>query len=199
MATAVATKLKSKPMRKFKERASELNGTRVCNPTRSGVVKDGVVTLTGWVDSYTKRWAAEGLPIGCAGVKAVANEIEVRLPSASERTDAESPRPARALEWDAFIPLDRLGRHGCQRLGHTQGAKSNGNIKTRRGRSVRPADGVKGVTKPDHGQSPGSRRSELKQKIEQALSAQRGDRCTTNHGGSGRKQGYSKRDRAILG
>lgn len=34
-------------------------------------VKDGVVTLTGWVDSYTKRWAAENAAYRVRGVKAV--------------------------------------------------------------------------------------------------------------------------------
>jgi osmotically-inducible protein OsmY len=69
------------------------------------VVKDGIVTLTGWVDSYTKRWAAEEAAMRVRGVKAVANEIEVRLAPSSERTDADlAAAAARALEWDAFLP-----------------------------------------------------------------------------------------------
>src|SRR2546426_9534005 len=83
--------------------------TRV-QPNEIGVaVKDGVVTLTGWVDSYTKKWAAEEAAHRVRGVKAVANEIEVKLPSASERTDADIAAAAvRALEWDAFVSVDRL-------------------------------------------------------------------------------------------
>src|SRR3979409_1489240 len=79
-------------------------------PNEVGVaVKDGVVTLTGWVDSYTKKWAAEEAAHRVRGVKAVANEIEVKLPSASERTDADIAAAAvRALEWDAFVSVDRL-------------------------------------------------------------------------------------------
>src|SRR5260221_2181082 len=75
-------------------------------PNEIGVlVKDGVVTLTGWVDSYTKKWAAEDATHRVRGVKAVANNIEVRLPSSSERTDADIAAAAvRALEWDAFLP-----------------------------------------------------------------------------------------------
>jgi osmotically-inducible protein OsmY len=73
------------------------------------VVKDGVVTLTGWVDSYTKRWAAENAAHRVRGVKAVANDIEVRLPSSTERTDADIAAAAiRALEWDAFVSVDKL-------------------------------------------------------------------------------------------
>jgi osmotically-inducible protein OsmY len=42
-------------------------------PNEIGVaVKDGVVTLTGWVDSYTKRWAAEDAAHRVRGVKAAA-------------------------------------------------------------------------------------------------------------------------------
>jgi osmotically-inducible protein OsmY len=39
----------------------------------------------------------------------VANDIEVRLPTAAERTDADiAAAVARALEWDAFIPIEKL-------------------------------------------------------------------------------------------
>jgi osmotically-inducible protein OsmY len=80
------------------------------SPNEIGVaVKDGVVTLTGWVDSYTKKWAAEEAAHRVNGVKAVANDIEVRLSSASERTDPDIAAAAvRALEWDAFLPTDKI-------------------------------------------------------------------------------------------
>src|SRR5882672_9175257 len=79
-------------------------------PNEIGVaVKDGVVTLTGWVDSYTKRWAAEDAAHRVRGVKAVANDIEVRLSKADERSDADIAAAAvRALEWDAFLPVGKL-------------------------------------------------------------------------------------------
>jgi hypothetical protein len=83
--------------------------TRVLSNEIGVVVKDGVVTLTGWVDSYTKRWAAENAAHRVRGVKAVANDIEVRLPSSTERTDVDIPAAAiRALEWDAFVSVDKL-------------------------------------------------------------------------------------------
>lgn len=77
-------------------------------PNEIGViVKDGVVTLTGWVDSYMKKWAAEEAAHCVRGVKAVASDIEVRLPRSAERTDADIAAAAvRALKWDAF-PLTR--------------------------------------------------------------------------------------------
>jgi osmotically-inducible protein OsmY len=79
-------------------------------PNEIGVaVKDGVVTLIGWVDSYTKRWAAEEAAHRVRGVKAVANEIEVTLSKADERTDVDIAAAAvHALEWDALIPIDRI-------------------------------------------------------------------------------------------
>src|SRR3978361_1792441 len=73
------------------------------------VVKDGVVTLTGWVDSYTKKWAAEEAAHRVRGVKAVANDIEVRLGGTADRNDCDIAAAAvQALEWDAFVPVNRL-------------------------------------------------------------------------------------------
>src|SRR5258707_3442622 len=83
--------------------------TRV-QPNEIGVmVKDGIVTLTGWVDSYLKKWAAEEAAHRVRGVKAVANDIEVKLPGSSERTDEDiAEAVVHALEWDAFVPIDKL-------------------------------------------------------------------------------------------
>ena len=73
------------------------------------VVKDGIVTLTGWVESYLNKTAAEEDAHRVLGVKAVANDIEVRLPDSAERTDTDLARAAlNALKWDAGIPTDKL-------------------------------------------------------------------------------------------
>ena len=103
---AVATETKTDSQLKADVEA-ELKWEPRVNPNEIGVaVKDGVVTLTGWVDSYTKRYSAEEAAHRVRGVKAVANEIEVRLPSSSERTDADIAAAAvRALEWDAAIDI----------------------------------------------------------------------------------------------
>src|SRR6266446_5830560 len=83
--------------------------TRV-RPNEVGVaVKDGIVTLTGWVDSYLKKMAAEEAAHRVRGVKAVANDIEVRLPGSAERTDADLAKAVlNALRWDAAIPTDKV-------------------------------------------------------------------------------------------
>ncbi|MGZ4832081.1 MAG: BON domain-containing protein, partial [Terriglobales bacterium] len=84
---------------------AELKWDAQVQPNEVGVsVKDGIVTLTGYVDSYLKKWAAEDAAHRVRGVKAVANDIEVRLAPTSERTDTDIAAAAvRALEWDAFI------------------------------------------------------------------------------------------------
>ncbi|MBE1492683.1 BON domain-containing protein [Plantactinospora soyae] len=79
-------------------------------PNEIGVaVRDGVVTLSGWVDNYAKKWSAERAAHRVNRVRAIANDIEVRLPSSAERTDPEIAAAAdRALEWDAFVPVAAL-------------------------------------------------------------------------------------------
>src|SRR3979490_735330 len=57
-------------------------------------VKDGVVTLTGFVRSYTDKYEAEAAAKRVAGVAGVANDIEVRMPSVDERPDPEIARDA---------------------------------------------------------------------------------------------------------
>jgi osmotically-inducible protein OsmY len=89
---------------------SELKWDARVLPNEIGVsVTQGVVTLTGWVDSYTKKWAAEEATHRVRGVKAVANDLVVKLPSSSERTDADIAAAAiQALEWDALMPAEKI-------------------------------------------------------------------------------------------
>ena len=72
-------------------------------------VRDGVVTLGGFVDSYADRWKAEQVASKVKGVKAIANEIEVKLPSGSSRPDPDVARAAvDALSWNISVPHDRI-------------------------------------------------------------------------------------------
>jgi osmotically-inducible protein OsmY len=57
-------------------------------------VKDGVVTLTGFVKSYTDKYEAEAAAKRVSGVVAVANDLEVRMPTVDERPDPEIARDA---------------------------------------------------------------------------------------------------------
>ena len=57
-------------------------------------VKDGVVTLTGFVRSYAQKWQAERDAKRVGGVRGLANDIEVRLPNLDARPDPEIARDA---------------------------------------------------------------------------------------------------------
>ena len=148
----------------------ELKWDARVQPNEIGVaVKDGVVTLTGWVDSYLKRWAAEDAAHRVRGVRAVANDIEVRLPTAAERTDADIATAAvRALEWDAFVPLEKIDVTVSKGWVTLKGEVEYQVQKEDAERVVRRLSGVRGVSnlivvKPRP--SP----TMLKEKIQQAL------------------------------
>jgi osmotically-inducible protein OsmY len=71
--------------------------------------KDGVVTLTGSVDSFAEKWAAERAAERVIGVRAVAADLVVTIPSAFSRTDTELAHKAvDALMWDIQIPDYRI-------------------------------------------------------------------------------------------
>ena len=70
-------------------------------------VKDGVVTLAGFAKSYWEKDAAERAAKRVYGVKAIANDIEVRLPSS--RTDPEIARDiVQELDSHISIPSDKI-------------------------------------------------------------------------------------------
>ena len=72
-------------------------------------VRDGVVTLSGYVDSYVKRWASEKVAARVFGVRAVAEEIQVRLPGSLKRSDEDiAGMVANVLEWNVLVPHDRV-------------------------------------------------------------------------------------------
>lgn len=71
--------------------------------------KDGVVTLMGHVATFGQKHAAEAAAHRVKGVSAVAEEIEVRLPFATERGDDEiAATVVERLGWDAAIPRDAV-------------------------------------------------------------------------------------------
>jgi osmotically-inducible protein OsmY len=71
--------------------------------------KDGIVTLTGHVESYAEKHSAETAARRVRGVKAVAEEIEVRLPFETQREDDEIAEAAvDRLAWDVSIPADAI-------------------------------------------------------------------------------------------
>lgn len=72
-------------------------------------VDDGVVTLTGTVDSYAKKYAAEQAVFRVDGVRAVANDIVVQPGGLGYRSDTEIAKAvADALELDVDVPAEHL-------------------------------------------------------------------------------------------
>ena len=132
-------------------------------------VKDGIVTLTGWVDSYLQRLAAEDAARRVHGVKAVVNDIEVRLPGSAERTDPDLAKAViNALQWDAGIPAGKIDVTVSQGWVTLKGEVEYGFQKRSAERAVQSLAGVKGVTNLITVKPP-VLPIDLKMKIEQAL------------------------------
>jgi osmotically-inducible protein OsmY len=88
----------------------ELNWEPSVTAAHIGVTANaGVVTLSGHVESFAQKHAAEAAVRRVKGVKAIAEEIEVRLPYDTKRSDDEIARAAIGrFEWDVSIPRDAI-------------------------------------------------------------------------------------------
>lgn len=148
----------------------ELKWDMRVQPNEVGVaVKDGIVTLTGWVDSYLKKVAAEESAHRVHGVKAVVNDIEVRLPGSAERTDADLARAVlNALQWDAGIPAGKLDVTVSQGWVTLKGEVAYAFQKMDAERAIRHLSGIKGISNLIVVKSP-VLPSDLKASIEKAL------------------------------
>jgi osmotically-inducible protein OsmY len=93
-----------------REVLEELRWDARLQPNEIGVsVRDGVVTLSGEVESYIKKWAAERAAQRVRGVRAIANDIQVTLPTDDRRSDADIAAAAvRALEWNTLVPDEQI-------------------------------------------------------------------------------------------
>ncbi|MFZ1643323.1 MAG: BON domain-containing protein [Candidatus Contendobacter sp.] len=87
---------------------AELNWEPSVNAAQIGVeVNDGIVTLAGHVSSHAEKWHAERAAQRVSGVKALAIEMDVKLPSSSQRNDADIARTAEdVLQWMTDLPKD---------------------------------------------------------------------------------------------
>jgi len=88
----------------------QLKWEPLLNAAEIGVaVKDGVVTLSGQVDSYNKKIGAELAAKKIAGVKAVAENIHVGVSPAYLRTDTEiASAVANALKWHTAVTEHKI-------------------------------------------------------------------------------------------
>jgi osmotically-inducible protein OsmY len=132
-------------------------------------VRDGVVTLAGFVDSYADKWRAERIASGIKGVKAIANELEVKLPSSSQRPDPDVARAAiDALKWNIAVPSDRIKVKVDKGWVTLEGDVDYYFQKEAAERAVRYLTGVKGVSNLVTVRMRATP-SDVKQKIEAAL------------------------------
>ncbi|WER50630.1 BON domain-containing protein [Cupriavidus sp. WKF15] len=88
----------------------ELTWDPSVNASEIGVqVVDGVVTLTGHLQNFAEKYAAEAAVKRIPGVKALAVELDVRLPDDSQRTDSDIARAAsNVLSWQTMVPSGRI-------------------------------------------------------------------------------------------
>lgn len=132
-------------------------------------VHNGVVTLTGFVRSYSQKYQAETDAKRVAGVVAVANDLEVRLPSADQRPDPEIARDAVAslrnelpYSWEQIKVIVKNGWVTLE-----------GNVewnyqRERAEAAIRRVKGVKGISNLIK-LKPKVEPTEVKKKIEEAL------------------------------
>jgi osmotically-inducible protein OsmY len=120
---------------------------QVSDPDAIGVaVQDGAVTLTGHTATYAEKLAAARATERVYGVKAVANDLKVRL-SCEPRDDSDIAKAiAHVLEWNVQVPADRVKakvQAGWVTLdGHVDYEYQRHEVE----RMVRNVDGVLGVT-----------------------------------------------------
>lgn len=130
---------------------------------------DGVVTLTGHVETYTQKIEAEKAAKRVRGVRGVANDLVVKLPSSKERDDTDIAEAAvRAIRWHTTVPDDRVTvtvRQGWLTL---EGEVDWFYEKDSAYRAVKDLTGVQGVTNLIS-IKPRATATEVKQKIEAAF------------------------------
>jgi osmotically-inducible protein OsmY len=132
-------------------------------------VEDGVVTLTGHVGSYIERLAAEKAVKRVKGVRAIAEEIEVRFPSDKKTSDDQiAKRALDLIAWDSTIPKDKIQikvQNGFVTLtGEVDWFYQRDDAEA----AVRKLTGVKGLSN-EIKVKPQVRITDIKQRIETAL------------------------------
>jgi osmotically-inducible protein OsmY len=131
-----------------KDVESELEWDASINASHVGVtVNDAVVTLTGHLDTYAEKYAAERAVQRVQGVKAVAVELDVRLAAGHQRTDGEiAAATDSALRWNALVPEDRVKVMVEKGWVTLSGEVDWDYQRVAALKSVRPLTGVLGVT-----------------------------------------------------
>lgn len=109
--------------------------------------KDGVVTLSGLVDMYSKKLAAERAAQRVQGVKVVACDIEVKIGTLGIKTDAEIAEAIKnALKWNSAVNEDKIEVKVDNGWVYLDGEVEWGYQKISARNGVEDLFGVKGVT-----------------------------------------------------
>ncbi len=110
-------------------------------------VHDGVVTLTGVVDSYSKKLEAEDAAKGVAGVKALVEKIIVQLSHPTTTPDGDiASAILNNFKWNWEIPKDKIMVKVEDGWVTLDGEVNYNYQKEAAKRSIRTLTGVKGVT-----------------------------------------------------
>jgi osmotically-inducible protein OsmY len=149
---------------------SELQWDPSIDDKRMGVaVSNGVVTLTGDVPHYSGRWAAEDVVKRVNGVRAIANDIQIKLPASGTRTDTEiAEAAANALRWNVSLSGAEIRPVVNDSWVSLSGQVSWGYQKMAAEAAVRNLMGVKGVSNEITVKST-IKATDVKQKIEEAF------------------------------
>lgn len=93
-----------------KDVGEELAWDPSINATAVGVaVRDGIVTLSGHLNTYAEKHAIERAVGRVSGVRAVALELDVKLEPGHKKSDSEIAAAAEsALKWQSLLPVDRI-------------------------------------------------------------------------------------------
>ena len=109
-------------------------------------VRDGAVTLTGFVKSFNEKWEAEDVAKRVAGVLGVANDLDVRLPSISQRPDPDIARDAvTTLLYELPDLIDDIKVVVKEGLVRLEGDVESHQQRRHVARAVRRVRGIKGV------------------------------------------------------
>ena len=135
-------------------------------------VQDGVVTLVGEVAHYADRYTAEKVAKRVSGVRAIANELQVKIPKPGERSDIDiANAAANALKWNVSLGSSNVTavvNHGWVTL---SGQVEHGYQRSAAKSAVRYLLGVAGIS-DELTVKPSVKMADVKQQIEDAFQRQ---------------------------
>lgn len=134
--------------------------------------KEGVITLSGIVSSYSEKLLAEKTARRVKGIRAIGEDLTVRYPGDPKTTDSEiAKRVADVLDWNALIPTDRINvtvEDGAVRL------RGDVEWNYQKDLAFKDASKISGVVRVDNwiNVKPALSTANVKERIEQAFERQ---------------------------